>query len=109
VSQVARKASKASLVKVLHRKGISIPKGATISELEERSKWLSGQGFLVRRFRPVKHAEHPVMLLNPQETTWLPHTKLTEEIILSKKVMLIGRCRDPPEGVALLDDPGEEE
>ena len=105
--------SKATLVKSLHEKGIPVPKGATIADLEKRMSWLSGDGWLVRRFRPVKWPDHPVMLLNHQETTWLPDTNFAKRIIMSQKVMVIGRAKTPPEGVAVLDveidEIGEEE
>ena len=45
-------ASKASLVKSLHAKGIPVPEGAVVADLQHRLKyWKSGGGYNVRLYR----------------------------------------------------------
>ncbi len=117
---MAKKKSKAKIVRELHDAGIPVDADLTVKELEHRLEhWKSPNGWLLRRFRPVpNNYMHPAMMLNINETTWVPDSEFAEIIVSSKKVMIVGRSFKAPKGVAVLDvpkdldfygSPGEEE
>ena len=103
------KASKAALVKELRDKGIPIPEKPTIQNLTSRLSWLGGKGWILRRFKPHPEPSHPVNLLEHGVMTYVPNSIFAEKIVKSKKVMIVGRVMLPPQGLPILDPPGEDE
>ena len=115
-----KKKSKAKIVRELHDAGIPVDADLTAKELEHRLEhWKGPNGWLLRRFRPIpNNYMHPAMMLNINETTWVPDSDFAEIIVSSQKVMIVGRSAQAPKGVTVLDvpkdldfygSPGEEE
>ena len=69
-------ASKAALVKELKARGIPVPKGATVEELQHRlDVYLPGDGFLLRLARPASRKPwNPVVLMEPNTTYWVANS-----------------------------------
>lgn len=100
---MARKASKAALVKELRDKGIPIPEKPTIENLTARLSWIGGKGWILRRFKPHPDSSHPANLLEHGVLTYVPNSKFAEEIVMSKRVMVVARTPMPWDGVAILE------
>ena len=99
--------SKASLVKELNNRGIPIPKGAKVADLQHRvDHWLTGQGWLLRLAKPASRApSNPVTLIDTRDTIWLPDSRMARMVVESKLVFVMGRCAEPPNDVPTLDVP----
>lgn len=98
---------RAKLVKQLHTKGIQIPEGATIADLQHRLEhWLSCNGWLVRLAKPKsRKPDSPLSLIPDTNTYWLPDSRMAREIIETKLVFVLGRTSSPPEGTLVIDVP----
>jgi hypothetical protein len=99
--------SKVSLVKELKRRGIPVPEGAKIAELEHRLKhWLGPKGWLLRLAKPSSRLpENPVTLIDNRDAIWLPDSRMARMIVDSKLVFVLDRCAEPPNDVPILDVP----
>ena len=117
---MTKKRNKAKIVRQLHDAGIPVDADLTVKELEHRlDHWKGSNGWLLRRFRPVpNNSMHPAMMLNINEMTWVPDSEFAEIIVSSQKVMVLGRAKEAPKDVRVLDvpknldfygSPGEEE
>ena len=106
---MTRKASKAALVKELRDKEIPIPSNPTIESLTRRLRWLPGKGWILRLFKPHPDPNNPANLLEQGVMTYVPNSKLAENIVKSKKVMIVARTHMPWDGVAILEPSEDEE
>ena len=87
--------SKASLVKSLNEKGIEVPEGAVIADLQHRLKhWTGDAGYNVRLHKGVgpKWEGHPLSLLSDRKAMyWLPASAFADEIIRTRLVLVVKR------------------
>lgn len=100
--------TKATLIKKLKQKGISIPKNATVAELEHRLKyWHDGNGYMFRLALPTSRVGegHPVQLLESGTVYWIPNSDFAHIIANTKLVYLMGRTMNPPKECVVLDVP----
>jgi len=99
--------SKAALVKELNRRGIPVPEGAKVADLEHRLEhWLSRNGWLVRLAKPASRApQNPVTLIETKDTIWMPDSRMARMIVETKLVFVLGRCAEPPNDASILDVP----
>lgn len=100
--------TKATLIKKLKQKGITIPKNATVAELEHRLKyWHDGNGYMFRLALPASRAGegHPVQLLESGTIYWIPNSEFAHIIANTKLVYLMGRTMNPPKECVVLDVP----
>tara|TARA_R100000234_G_scaffold120107_1_gene105500 strand:- start:7159 stop:7515 length:357 start_codon:yes stop_codon:yes gene_type:complete len=100
-------ASKAALVKELKARGIPVPKGATVEELQHRlDVYLPGDGFLLRLARPASRKPwNPVVLMEPNTTYWVANSTFAQHIIESKLVFVLGREPQPLSDTTYLEIP----
>ena len=100
-------ASKAALVKELKARGIPVPKGATVEELQHRlDVYLPGDGFLLRLARPASRKPwNPVVLMEPTTTYWVANSTFAQHIIESKLVFVLGREPQPLSDTTHLEIP----
>jgi hypothetical protein len=104
-------ATKAQLVTQLKKLGIPIPDSAKVVDMEHRlNYWKGGEGYLVRLLRNPRqnHANHPVMLLKDKSNLyWLPNSKMADDILSSRIVLVLGRSNKPSNDAILLDVPSD--
>ena len=103
--------SKAKVVKELKAKSISIPKDATLTELEYmRDNWISCNGWLIRPIKPTaRKPNNPVSKLEKNKTYWIPDSKYAQEIVKSQLVAVLGRAKTPPKDVIVVEIPKGDE
>ena len=102
------KTSKAKIVKDLHQRKLPLDEGMTVGDMEHRlNHWRSPHGKIVRKFKPHPDPNHVVNLLEPQGVAWIPDSDFADELVLSKKVMVLVACAFDaiPEGTDVLDVP----
>lgn len=99
--------SKTSLVRELKKRGIPVPEGAKVADLEHRLEhWLSPKGWLLRLAKPSSRMpQNPVTLIDHREAIWLPDSRMARMIVDSKLVFVLDRCAEPPNDVPTLDVP----
>ncbi len=99
--------SKASLVKELKKRGIPVPEGAKVTDLEHRLEhWLGPKGWLLRLAKPTsRRPNSPVTLIDNRDAIWLPDSRMARMIVNSKLVFVLDRCAEPPNDVPTLDVP----
>jgi len=102
--------SKASLASELKDAGILLPESADVKEMEHRLKhWKAGKGYLIRLHRNAgsRYKDHPLALLDsPRKALyWLPPSDMTDKIIATKRVVVIGRSEKPSSNTVFIDVP----
>jgi len=106
----AAKPSKASLATKLKDAGILLPESAKVSEMEHRLKhWKGGNGYLVRVHRNAgsRFKDHPLALLDsPRKALyWLPPSDMTDKILATQRVVIVGRSDKPSSNTIFVDVP----
>lgn len=100
--------SKASLVKSLKAKGIPVPEGAVVADLQHRLKHWTGQaGYNVRLYKGlgIKWNDHPLSVLKDRKALyWLPASTFADVIIRTKMVLVIKRG-EPLNNAVIIDVP----
>jgi hypothetical protein len=109
-----KKASKATLVKKLKDAGLLVPEDADVATMEHRLKhWKPGMGFMVRLYRNAgkRYADHPLSLLTAPRRAlyWLPCSDMTEEILRTRRVVVVGRAEKPSSNMVFIDVPTDYE
>ena len=104
--------TKAAMASALKDKGIPLPKSADMKDMEHRLRhWKSGMGYMVRVHRNAgkKYANHPLTLLNkPRKTLyWLPDSEMTERILKTRRVVVVGRVTEPSNNMVVIDVPSD--
>jgi len=102
--------SKANLATQLKDAGILLPESADVKEMEHRLKhWKAGNGYLVRVHRNAgsRYVGHPLALLDsPRKALyWLPPSDMTDKIIATKRVVIVGRSDKPSSNTVFIDVP----
>jgi len=106
--------SKAAIASALKEKGIPLPESGELSDMEHRLRhWKSGLGYMVRIHRNAgsKFAEHPLILLDsPRKALyWLPDSKMTDMILATRRVIVLGRASEPSTNIVVIDVPSDYE
>ena len=106
--------SKAKLAAELKEKGISIPEDATVADMKHRLKhYKPGMGYMMRIHRNAgkRYADHPLSLLTaPRKALyWLPASEMTDRIIATKRVVVVGRVAKPSDTMVVIDVPSDYE
>ena len=109
MAQMTRTASKSALVKELHDKGIPVPKEPSIKNLIKRLNWLPGKGWVLRLFKPHPDPLNPANLLEQGVLTYVPNSKFAENIVKSKRVMVVARTPMAWDGLVILEPTEDEE
>jgi len=107
------KSSKASLARQLKDRNITVPRDASIKQLQHRlTHWEEGYGYLfrlaIKRGRQHSIAKH----LPIDKICWIPNSAFARAIFNSRYAYFLGRSPEAPNGVLTLDVPedyGEEE
>ena len=112
--KAAAKPSKAKLAAELRDKGISIPEDATVADMKHRLKhYKPGMGYMMRIHRNAgkRYADHPLSLLTaPRKALyWLPASEMTDRIIATKRVVVVGRVAKPSDTMVVIDVPSDYE
>ena len=106
--------SKAKLAAELKEKGIAIPEGATVADMKHRLKHYKPEmGYMLRihRIAGKKYADHPLSLLTaPRKALyWLPASDMTDRIVATKRVVVVGRVAKPSDSMVVIDVPSDYE
>jgi hypothetical protein len=106
--------SKAKMSAELKEKGIPLPESGEASDMEHRLKhWLPGMGYMVRIHRNAgkRYADHPLSLLTaPRKALyWLPASEMTDKILATKRVVIVGRVAKPSAKMVVIDVPSDYE
>ena len=106
--------SKAKLAAELKEKGISIPEDATVADMKHRlAHYKPGMGYMVRIHRNAgkRYADHPLSLLTaPRKALyWLPASEMTDRIIATKRVVVVGRADKPTIKMVVIEVPSDYE
>tara|TARA_R100000329_G_scaffold100768_2_gene83103 strand:- start:1590 stop:1994 length:405 start_codon:yes stop_codon:yes gene_type:complete len=100
--------SKASLVKSLKAKGIPVPEGAVVADLEHRLKYWSGEaGYNVRLHKGlgIKWDDHVISALKDRKALyWLPASAFADAIVRTRMVLVVKRG-EPLNNAIVLDVP----
>ncbi len=98
---------KTKLIKQLKDSGITIPKGATVSDLRHRlTYWESGKGYLLRLALPSsRKPDSPATLLQQGIVYWIPNSEFARMIAKTKLVFMMGRSEEAPVNSTILDVP----
>lgn len=109
-----KKPSKASLVTQLKEAGILLPEDADVATMQHRLKfWKEGNGYMVRVHRNAgsRFAEHPLILLDsPRKALyWLPPSEMTDRILATRRVVIVGRTEKPSSNMVVIDVPTDYE
>ena len=104
------KQTKASLIRMLKKRDIPVPKDATIDELKHRLEyWLPGDGFHIRALRYTgaeKFSNSPVKLITDKTSVyWIPNSEMAHAIIGSRIVLVLDRTNKPSNDAIILDVP----
>ena len=110
----SKKPSKASLVTKLKEAGIKIPQDADIATMQHRLKyWKEGDGYMVRVHRNAgsRFVGHPLALLDsPRKALyWLPPSEMTDKILATRRVVIVGRTSEPSNNMVVIDVPTDYE
>ena len=102
--------SKANLASQLKDAGILLPESADVKEMEHRLKhWKAGNGYLVRVHRNAgrRFKGHPLALLDsPRKALyWLPPSDMTDKILATQRVVIVGRSDKPSSNTVFIDVP----
>jgi len=104
--------TKAAMASALKDKGIPLPKSGEVSDMEHRLRhWKSGMGYMVRLHRNAgaRYKDHPLSLLDaPRKALyWLPDSEMTEKILLTRRVVVVGRVSEPSNNMVVIDVPSD--
>ena len=104
-------ATKAQIAGKLKKAGIPVPDSAKVVDMEHRlHNWRAGEGYLVRLLRNPRsiHVNHPVSLLEDKSKLyWMPNSKMADDILSSRIVLVLGRSDKPSNDAILLDVPSD--
>ena len=106
--------SKAAMASALKDKGIPLPESGDTADLEHRLRyWKSGMGYMIRIHRNAgkQYMDHPLSLLTaPRKALyWLPDSEMTERIIATRRVVVVGRAQEPSSNMVVIDVPSDYE
>lgn len=113
-----KKPSKAAMATALKEKMIPLPESGEASDMEHRLRyWKSfdegGFGYMIRLVRNAgkKYADHPITLLTAPRAAlyWLPASDMTDKIIATRRVVVVGRVQQPTERMVVIDVPTDYE
>jgi hypothetical protein len=110
MSQQKKKPTKAKLASELKKKGIPVPKSASVDDMQHRlDHWLPGDGFIVRLLRGTsRYGHHPVSLLpSKKETYWIPNSVMAEDMIASRILLVMDRTPEPIQDTIFFDVPSD--
>tara|TARA_R100000951_G_scaffold1961_2_gene3564 strand:+ start:2654 stop:3076 length:423 start_codon:yes stop_codon:yes gene_type:complete len=104
--------TKAAMASALKEKGIPLPESGETSDIEHRLRyWKSGIGYMVRLHRNAgaRYKEHPLSLLDaPRKALyWLPDSEMTEIILKTRRVVVVGRTSEPSNNMVVIDVPSD--
>ena len=110
--------TKAAMATALKEKGIPLPESGEAADMEHRLRyWKSfedgGFGFMIRLHRNAgkKYADHPLSLLDaPRKALyWLPASEMTDKILATRRVVVVGRVAKPSSNMIVIDVPSDYE
>tara|TARA_R100000234_G_C4990171_1_gene175150 strand:+ start:704 stop:1120 length:417 start_codon:yes stop_codon:yes gene_type:complete len=106
--------TKAAMASALKEKGIPLPESGEASDMEHRLRhWKSGMGYMIRIHRNAggRYANHPLSLLDsPRKALyWLPDSDMTDKIIATRRVVVVGRASEPSSNMVVIDVPSDYE
>ena len=107
--------TKAAMASALKDKGIPLPESGEAADMEHRLRyWKENQmGYMVRIHRNAgkKFANHPLSLLNaPRKALyWLPASEMTDRILATRRVVVVGRVAKPSTNMIVIDVPSDYE
>ena len=107
--------TKAAMASALKDKGIPLPESGEAADMEHRLRyWKEGEmGYMVRIHRNAgkKYADHPLSLLNaPRKALyWLPASEMTDKILATRRVVVVGRVAKPSTNMTVIDVPSDYE
>tara|TARA_R100001015_G_C4601250_1_gene156195 strand:- start:761 stop:1177 length:417 start_codon:yes stop_codon:yes gene_type:complete len=106
--------TKAAMASALKEKGIPLPESGEASDMEHRLRhWKSGMGYMIRIHRNAggRYANHPLSLLDsPRKALyWLPDSDMTDKIIATRRVVVVGRTSEPSSNMVVIDVPSDYE
>ncbi len=106
--------SKAAMASALKEKGVPLPASGDTADMEHRLRhWKSGMGYMIRIHRNAgkQYADHPLSLLTaPRKALyWLPDSDMTQRIIATRRVVVIGRAQEPSSNMVVIDVPSDYE
>ena len=107
--------TKAAMASALKEKGIPLPESGEAADMEHRLRyWKEGEmGYMVRIHRNAgkKYADHPLSLLNaPRKALyWLPASEMTDRILATRRVVVVGRVAKPSTNMTVIDVPSDYE
>ncbi len=104
--------TKAAMASALKEKGIPLPESGEASDMEHRLRhWKSGRGYMVRLHRNAgaRYKDHPLSLLTaPRKALyWLPDSEMTEKILATRRVVVVGRANEPSNTMIVIDVPAD--
>ena len=104
--------TKAAMASALKEKGIPLPESGEASDMEHRLKhWKSGMGYMVRLHRNAggRFKDHPLSLLDsPRKALyWLPDSEMTDKILATRRVVVVGRVSEPSSNMIVIDVPSD--
>ena len=107
--------TKAAMASALKEKGIPLPESGEAADMEHRLRyWKEGEmGYMIRIHRNAgkKYADHPLSLLNaPRKALyWLPASEMTDKILATRRVVVVGRVAKPSSNMVVIDVPSDYE
>jgi hypothetical protein len=107
--------TKAAMASALKDKGIPLPESGEAADMEHRLRyWKEGEmGYMIRIHRNAgkKYADHPLSLLNaPRKALyWLPASEMTDRILATRRVVVVGRVAKPSSNMVVIDVPSDYE
>lgn len=110
--------TKAAMASALKEKGIPLPESGEAADMEHRLRyWKSfedgGFGYMIRLHRNAgkKYADHPLSLLDaPRKALyWLPASEMTDKILATRRVVVVGRVAKPSSNMVVIDVPSDYE
>jgi len=110
--------TKAAMATALKEKGIPLPESGEAADMEHRLRyWKSfedgGFGYMIRLHRNAgkKFADHPLSLLDaPRKALyWLPASEMTDKILATRRVVVVGRVAKPSSNMIVIDVPSDYE
>ena len=106
--------TKAAMASALKEKGIPLPDSGEMVDIEHRLRhWKSGLGYMVRIHRNAggRFKDHPLSLLDsPRKALyWLPDSEMTDLILKTRRVVVLGRTSEPSNNMVVIDVPSDYE